>query len=99
MKVRGRHWIFLWLLLFLGVAGAIVTRQREALAVARRLSVLRDRSNELKATRAELERAIKAATSRQVLVPRMERAGLHQPSDLENTSLPMDSLTSRKRPD
>lgn len=97
MKLRGRHWLFLWLLLFLVVAGAVVTRQRKALEVAQRLRVLRDRSTELKGAKADLERQIRYATSRAVLVPKMEQAGLHQPSDLENITLPVDSLAAGSR--
>jgi hypothetical protein len=94
VKFRGRHWLILWMALFLGVAGAVITRQREGFQVARRLNQLRDRRNELQGLKAELEREIGLATSRQVLVPKMKAAGLHEPSDLENTNLKVDSLIS-----
>lgn len=94
MTLRGRHWLVLWLLLFLGVAAAVVTRQREALLVAQHLSELKDRRTELLGAKADLERQIKLATSRAVLVPKMEKAGLHRPTDLENTYLKVDSLTT-----
>jgi hypothetical protein len=93
MTLRGRHWLVLWLMLFLGVAAAVVTRQREALLVAQHLSGLKDRKTELLGAKADLERQIKLATSRAILVPKMERAGLHRPTDLENTYLKVDSLT------
>jgi hypothetical protein len=96
MTLRGRHWLVLWLMLFLGVAAAVVTRQREALLVAQRLSELKDRKTELLGARADLERQIKFATSRAVLVPKMEKAGLHNPTDLENTYLKVDSLNSTR---
>ena len=47
MTLRGRHWLVLWLMLFLGVAAAVVTRQREALLVAQHLNELKDRKTEL----------------------------------------------------
>ncbi|HEU5220033.1 MAG TPA: hypothetical protein VFU23_15345 [Gemmatimonadales bacterium] len=93
MTLRGRHWLVLWLMLFLGVAAAVVTRQREALLVAQHLSELKERKTELLGARADLARQIKLATSRAVLVPRMEKAGLHSPADTENTYLKVDSVT------
>lgn len=97
MTLRGRHWLVLWLMLFLGVAAAVVTRQREALHVAQQLSDLRERKTELQGAKADLERQIKLATSRPVLVPKMEKAGLHLPTDVENTYLKVDSLTPADR--
>lgn len=97
MMLRGRHWLVLWLMLFLGVAAAVVTRQREALHVAQHLSELKDRKTELLGEKADLERQIKLATSRAVLVPKMEKAGLHRPTDVENTYLKVDSLTPAAR--
>ncbi len=94
MTLRGRHWLVLWLLLFLGIAAAVVTRQREALLVAQQLRELRDRKTELLGAKSDLERQIKLATSRAVLVPKMEKAGLHRPTDRENTYLKVDSLTT-----
>jgi len=98
MTLRGRHWLVLWLVLFLFTAAAVVTRQREALLVAQRLRELRERRTELVGAKADLERQIGLATSRAVLVPKMQRAGLHLPSDLENTNLSVDSLAAAGRP-
>ena len=97
VKLKGRHWLALWLLLFLGAAALVVTRQRAAILTARRLAELRDRRTTLEATRAELVRRIGNATSRDQLVPRMERAGLHLPSDSENIRLSADSGQSGSR--
>ena len=97
VKLKGRHWLALWLLLFLLAAAAIVTRQRQALLTASRLTELRTRRSELEARRAELVRQIGRATSREVLVPRMERAGLHLPSDSENTRVSVDSALPAPR--
>jgi hypothetical protein len=91
LKLKGRHWIGVWLLLFLLVAALVVTRQRSAILTAGRLAELRDRRSALEATRAELQRRIGRATSREILVPRMERAGLHLPSDSENVRLSADT--------
>jgi hypothetical protein len=99
VKLKGRHWLALWLLLFLGAAAAVVTRQRAAILTARRLAELRDRRTTLEATRAELVRRIGNATSREQLVPRMERAGLHLPNDSENIRLSADSGQSGSRRD
>ncbi len=97
MKLKGRHWLGIWLLVFLGAAVAVVARQRAALLSAGRLSELRERRQALEATRAELIRQIGRATSREVLVPRMERAGLHLPSDQENIPLRVDTTSRRGR--
>ena len=92
-RLKGRHWLGLWLLLFLAAAALVVTRQRSAILTARRLAELRDRRTTLEATRAELVRRIGNATSRDVLVPRMERAGLHLPSDSENIRIRVDTAS------
>jgi len=91
VKLRGRHWLGLWLLLFLGAAALVVTRQRAAILTAGRLAELREQRQSLEAVRAELLRQIGRATSRDVLVPRMEQAGLHLPSDAENIPLRVDT--------
>ena len=97
VKLKGRHWLALWLLLFLGVAAAVITRQRAAILTAGRLAELRDRRGVLEANRAELLREIGRATSREVLVPRMERAGLHLPNDSENTRVSVDTTAADSR--
>lgn len=94
MTLKGRHWLVLWLVLFLFTAAAVVTRQREALLVARSLQILREKRIELLGAKADRERQIQRAISRPVLVPKMERAGLHLPSDVENTHLRVDALAT-----
>ncbi len=91
MKLRGRHWFFLWLMLFLGTALAIATRQSKGFATARRLSILQERRTELEGKRTELLRQIGQITSREILVPRMERAGMHLPAESENIQITLDS--------
>ncbi|HEV7364863.1 MAG TPA: hypothetical protein VGN76_03375 [Gemmatimonadales bacterium] len=84
MRVKGRHWVFLWLLIFLGGALMVVARQTVAFRTARQLHDLREERSNLEARRAELERRIRVGSSRQVLVPIAQRAlGLHEPADSE----------------
>jgi hypothetical protein len=74
----------LWLLVFLAVLVAITTRQTAGFRTARRLHDLREERLALEARRADLERRIRIGSSRQVLVPIVERAlGLHEPADSE----------------
>jgi hypothetical protein len=42
MKLRGRHYLMLWLLLFLVVAAAVTLRQSSAIRLATSLRVLRE---------------------------------------------------------
>lgn len=84
MRLKGRHWLMLWLVIFVCVLLAVATRQSAAFRTARRLGELREERTALEARRGELERRIRVASSRQVLVPIAERTlGLHQPSDSE----------------
>jgi cell division protein FtsL len=84
VKVRGRVWLGLWLLLFLVVSLLIVARQRAALVAAGELSRLRETRLALEAERAEYQRRIREGSSQRVLVPRAgARLGLRMPSDRE----------------
>ena len=99
MWPKGRHWVLLWLLIFLGGAVAVVTRQTVAFHTARRLNDLREERANLEARRAELERRIRVASSRQVLVPIAERRfGLHEPADSEFVLFPMPLVPEESRP-
>jgi len=90
MRLKGRHWLMLWLVVFVCVLLAIAARQSAGFRAARRLGDLREERMVLEARRAELERQIRVASSRQVLVPLAERTlGLHEPSDSEFTLLPV----------
>jgi cell division protein FtsL len=83
-RLKGRHWVLLWLLVFLGGALLVVARQTAAFRTAQRLRDLREERSALEARRADLERRIRVASSRQVLVPIAKRAlGLHEPADSE----------------
>jgi hypothetical protein len=86
MTFRGRHWIMLWLLLFLGVAAIVLARRTAALETARRLNVLREERTGLEAERAALQRDLRLTLGRQELGRKAEnRLGLHQPADSEFT--------------
>ena len=94
MRLKGRHWLMLWLVVFVCVLLAVAARQSAGFRTARRLGDLREERTALEARRAELERQIRVASSRQVLVPLAERRlGLHQPSDSEFTLLPLTATT------
>jgi hypothetical protein len=98
MRLKGRHWLMLWLVVFVCVLLAIAARQSAGFRTARRLGDLREERTALEARRAELERQIRVASSRQVLVPIAERhLGLHQPSDSEFTLLPLP-VSAEERP-
>lgn len=76
--------MMVWLLLMLCALLAITTRQTAGFRTARRLRELREERMALEARRADLERRIRVGSSRQVLVPIVERAlGLHEPADSE----------------
>ena len=88
MRLKGRHWLMVWLLLVLCMLLAVAARQSAGFNTARRVRELREERLALEARRGELERRIRAASSRQVLVPLAERRlGLHQPADSEFTLL------------
>jgi hypothetical protein len=83
MRLKGRHWLMLWLLIFLCALLAITTRQAAGFRTARRLRDLRDQRLALEAQRGELERRIRLGASRQVLIPAARALGLHEPADSE----------------
>ena len=83
MRLKGRHWLMLWLLIFLCALLAITTRQTAGFRTARRLRELRDQRLALEAQRGELERRIRLGASRQVLIPTARALGLHEPADSE----------------
>lgn len=98
MTFKGRHWVLLWLLLFVLVAGAVVTRQTASYAVATRLRTLREERLTLEARRADVQRQIREASSRQVLGKvAEERLGLHHPADSEFTLLRLPASSAGRR--
>jgi cell division protein FtsB len=90
VRLKGRHWIAVWLVAFLAVTWVVYARQTAAIRAARELADLRTRRADLEAHRADLERHIRAAQSRAVLVPRAHgRLGLRLPADSEIVLLPV----------
>ena len=85
MHLKGRHWLMLWLLVFLCVLVGIATRQTAGFRTARRLQrSARGADDARGAARPTWSASIRLASSRQVLVPIVERAlGLHEPADSE----------------
>ena len=97
MRLKGRHWLMLWLIVFVCVLLAIAARQSSGFRTARRLGELREERAALEARRGELERQIRVASSRQVLVPLAKRRlGLHEPSDSEFTLLPLPAAREER---
>ena len=89
---KGRHWVAAWLVAFLATTWVVYARQTAAIRAARELAELRARRANLEAHRADLERRIRAAQGRTVLVPRAQQhLGLHLPSDSEIILLPAPS--------
>ncbi len=89
MAVKGRHWVAFWLVALLAALWAVIARQTAALNAARTLSDLRAERAALEGRRAELERRIRTAQSRAVLLPRAQRQGLRLPADTEIILLPV----------
>lgn len=88
MTLKGRHWVMLWLVVGLATLGSVAARQSSGFGTARALREARDERAALEARRGELERRIRQASSRQVLVPRAEaNLGLHEPAAGEITVL------------
>ncbi len=83
MKLKGRGWVAVWLVSFLGVLTWVVARQTASHLAATELRDTQERRSSLEAQRAVLLRRIREAGSRAVLVPRAESLGLHLPADSE----------------
>jgi cell division protein FtsB len=86
MRLKGRHWVLIWIGVFLLTAAAVIGRQTSAFESARRVRELREQRAALEAERADLERRILENSSRRVLEARAQRdLGLHYPADHEFT--------------
>lgn len=96
MRPKGRHWVAVWLVAFLAVTWLVYARQTAAIRDARALAELHARRADLDGHRADLERRIRAASSRAVLVPRaQQKLGLHLPADTEIILLPVPGTGPR----
>ena len=90
MTFKGRHWVVIWLAVFLAVATIVQLRQSAALRSARTVAQLRQQRTTLESHQAELQRRIRESSSRQVLGTRAERVlRLHFPADSEQALLPL----------
>jgi hypothetical protein len=86
---KGRHWAALWLCAFLAAASVVIARQTAAIRAARELAGLRAVHATLDGHRAELERRIREAESRAVLLPRAQQhLRLRLPGDSELILIP-----------
>ena len=84
MTIKGRHWTAFWLLAFLGAAWIVIARQTRAIGTARALAEIREQRAALEGRRADLERRIRTAESRAVLVRRArDQLGMRLPADTE----------------
>src|SRR5207247_10290769 len=98
MALRGRHWAALWLLVFLAAAWLVIARQTAAIRAARDLGALREERANLEGHRADLERRVRAAESRAVLLRRARVwLGLRLPGEPEITLLPPPGAARRSR--
>ena len=96
MALKGRHWAAVWLLAFLAVAWIVIARQTSAIRAARELTALREEHVNLAGHSADLERRVRAATSRAVLLRLARRPlGLRLPADTEIILLPAPRAESR----
>jgi hypothetical protein len=93
MTLRGRHWVLLWLVLFLAAAAAVIGRQTRAYRLATTLGELRTQRSALEAQAAELAKSIRAAQGRRVLGVRARALGLRSAVDTELTifTVPADT--------
>ena len=88
MPLKGRHWIAFWLVALLAALWLVIARQTAALNAARELTGLREQRAALEGRRADLERRVRTAQSRSVLLPRARRQGLRLPADTEIILIP-----------
>jgi hypothetical protein len=95
MAVRGRHWIAFWLVALLAALWAVIARQTAALNAARALTDLREERASLEGRKAELERRLRTAQSRTVLLPRARQLGLRLPADTEIILIPVPETPPR----
>jgi len=93
MTLRGRHWIAFWLVALLAALWLVIARQTSALNSARALADLREARAALEGRRADLDRRVRTAQSRAVLLPRARKQGLRLPADTEIILIPVPGST------
>jgi hypothetical protein len=84
----------IWLTAFLVAAGMVVARQTSGFRIGRARIETRDTLAALMSRRADLERRIRQAASRSVLVPRAQILGLRLPADSEIVILPVPDTSA-----
>jgi len=90
VALKGRHRLMFWLLAILAVLWVVVARQTSGLRAARALADARRERGALEGRRADLQRRIRAAESRGILMPRaQQQLRLRQPADSEIILLPL----------
>lgn len=87
MRLRGRHLVLAWTIVFLAATGTIVVRQRRAYHVQQRLTQLQLERDRLREAESDLQSRIAALKSRPVLGPRIAALGLRTASDSEVVNL------------
>ncbi len=95
MPAKGRHWLALWLVFFLGTLAWVVGRQTAAVVLAARLAETRYQRSILEGRKVELLRRIRTASGRSVLIPRARALGLRLPADSEIIILQVPSPERR----
>src|SRR2546425_9446527 len=95
---RGRHWIAFWLVALLAALWAVIARQTSALNSARALADLHEARASLEGRRADLDRRVRTAQSRAVLLPRARKLGLRLPADTEIILIPAPPSQPPERP-
>jgi len=98
MPFRGRHWIAFWLVALLAALWAVIARQTSALNAARALTDLRAERASLEGRRADLDRRVRTAQSRSVLLPRARKLGLRLPADTEIILIPAPTGSTEQPP-
>lgn len=83
MALRGRHWFFIWLVVACAALWLVIWRQTDSFRTARALNDVREQRTVLEGQRANLEARIRAAQSREQLIPRAARLGLRAARDSE----------------
>jgi cell division protein FtsL len=92
MTLKGRHWLILWLVAFLAVAAVVISRQTRAHLLAGELQEARERRRVLEAEMAELTRAVREASSREVISRKAEAMGMRVANGSEVTIIPAPAV-------
>ncbi len=88
----------MWLVALLAALWLVIARQTASLNAARALTDLRTERATLEGRRAELERRVRVAQSRAVLLPRARQLGLRLPADTEIILLPVPGGSQQAPP-